>query len=143
MGTGSHDFIDAGILLQPPIELRLPVVLTETVVAEVLSENSMPFAVHIRTPEELDALAQAAQQRFAEFEEIATAILTPEKAALVRKWRLDHGYTWRDVATEAYDRFGGSAWEDWRPPSNQLVGRALCKEAAKHFGQDYTEAPWS
>lgn len=57
----------------------------------------------------------------------------------VREWRVTQGCTWRRVAELAYEAWGGN----WHPPSNQLVGMAICKWAAQKYGQDYMGGPWN
>lgn len=67
--------------------------------------------------------------------------MTQEQAEFIRKLRVDGDYTWRELAEECYDQ----NWEnfgDWSPPSNQLMGVALCDRASRFFGEDYMVAPW-
>ncbi len=91
------------------------------------------------TPDMLVELAQAAQMTFASFRDLAEQLVTPERAASVRALRVDQVYTWRAVARACFEAWGGT----WDPPSNQLMGMAICESAAKHFGEAYMEEPWN
>jgi len=65
--------------------------------------------------------------------------LTVEQATEVRQMRCDDGFTWRMVACECFDRWGG----DWYPPSNQGIGQDICQAAAACFGENPNAAPWN
>jgi hypothetical protein len=68
----------------------------------------------------------------------AKEFMTKERAEFVRKIRVDsEDYTWRGVARECNDEWGGN-WGD-----NQIMGMALCEEAAKYFDEDYLKEPWN
>jgi hypothetical protein len=89
------------------------------------------------TPDILKVLAEAAAATCNIFEEEITELMTPERAAQVRKWRVEDGGTWRWVAGEA-----SAAWgTDWG--TNQLAGMCLCRAAAAVFGEDANESPWN
>ncbi|MFN8558991.1 MAG: hypothetical protein U0531_17175 [Dehalococcoidia bacterium] len=99
------------------------------------------------TPEQFKALAELAGMAKQAFDEEVARLMTPERAAGVRRFRVDEGCSWRAVAHACYD-----AWHDqldeetregWRPPSNQIVGMALCEAAARHFGEDAMAPPWN
>lgn len=96
--------------------------------------------VRVLTPEEVAELAKLGREIAASFQEQARDVVTPERAAFVRKLRVDDGGTWRWVAERCHD-----AWTDcaWDPPSNQLMGMALCERAAELFGEDYMQEPWN
>jgi hypothetical protein len=69
--------------------------------------------------------------------EVTQHLMTPERAAFVRKLRVERGFTWRGVAEAC-----STAWEeDWG--SNQLWGQDLCYAAAKVLGEDAGKAPWN
>lgn len=72
-----------------------------------------------------------------ELERDMAALLTPERAAFVRKTRVDDGGSWRWVARQCSHEWG----TDW--DSNQLYGMALCTAAARHFGEDPGREPWN
>ena len=103
--------------------------------------------IKIETVEQLEALAQLAGLAKQGFDEDVARIMTPERAAYVRRLRVDEGYSWRAVAHGCYDAWAAELPEDvregWRPISNQLMGMALCEAAARHFGEDAREAPWN
>ena len=87
---------------------------------------------------DLRKLAKAATNTFGSFREYA-ATITDEQAAFVRHLRVDEGYSWRAVAEACHQEFGGT----WQPPSNQIMGVALCEEAANREGADYTTGEWN
>lgn len=106
--------------------------------AEVIESAKTGEGLITVTPEMLDDLANAARETWDEFSSLA-ATITPEQAAFVRKLRVDDGWSWRGVAQECYNAWNG----DWQPPSNQIMGMALCEAAAKHFSEDYMQEPWN
>lgn len=93
-------------------------------------------------PQELLALGRAAREVFDEASD-DFAGMTAEQAAFVRRLRLDDGdglgYSWRAVAETCHLEWQGT----WEPPSNQLVGMAICKRAAELHGENYMEEPWN
>jgi hypothetical protein len=95
--------------------------------------------VKIESAEQFEALGRAAEAVFKAGQASAAAFLTPERAAFVRKLRVEEGYSWRSVAQACYDAWQG----DWEPPSNQLVGMAICEAAAAHFGEGYMDKDWN
>lgn len=67
----------------------------------------------------------------------ARAAMTEERAAYVRKLRVDRKYTWRSVARACSD-----AWDtDWG--SNQIAGMSICEAAAQYSFEDYRKPPWN
>jgi hypothetical protein len=66
-------------------------------------------------------------------------MITPERAAWVRRLRVDESYSWRAVAHACHEAWQGG----WEPPSNQIMGISICESAARHFGEDAWEAPWN
>jgi len=76
----------------------------------------------------LKDLCEKAEETFTGFEKDVKSFMTKEKAEYVKSLRVD-GYTWRAIAAECYEKWGG----DWFPHSNQLMGMALCEEAVKYF----------
>lgn len=93
----------------------------------------------IESSEELQKLAEEARKVFEGFLKDARALMTPERAAFVRQLRVDNDYTWRAVARDCRERFGGT----WLPLSNQLAGMALCEVAAEYFGEHYKDKKWN
>ena len=89
------------------------------------------------TPDILQVLMEAAAATYTAFEQEIAGLMTPERAAQVRKWRVEDGGTWRWVAGQA-----SAAWgTDWG--TNQLAGMCLCRAAADMLGEDANEAPWN
>ncbi len=95
----------------------------------------------IETVEQLQALAEAAQSTFSGFQVAVLDVMTPERAAFVRRLRVGEDYSWRAVADRCHEEW--DARDGWSPPSNQLMGMALCEAAALAHGEDYWEAPWN
>lgn len=75
----------------------------------------------------------------AEFRTIATAAMTPGRARVVRKLRVDDGYTWRAVAVACHTEWGGN----WEPAGHQGMGIVLCEAAAKMLGENPYDEPWN
>lgn len=69
------------------------------------------------------------------------ARMTMQRAALIRKWRVDEGYSWRTVAAECVEDWGSDAC--WEPPSSQLAGMELCEAAAEILGEHFLAPPWN
>lgn len=92
------------------------------------------------TFEELVELGRKADERMQEFTDLVRS-LTPGQAVEVRHWRVDEHMTWRRVARAAY--LEGWFHRSWEPPSNQIMGMALCERAALIHSENYIEAPWN
>lgn len=84
-------------------------------------------------------LAHAAKATFDRFSMDIKQAMTVENAYAVRDSRVAKGRTWRGVAEDMYQRFGGI----WTPPTNQLAGMALCEIAAAVLGENHREEPWN
>lgn len=74
------------------------------------------------------------------------AMMTKGQAIQVRVWRTNEHYTWRAVARAAFgmvisEQWAG--WTPWSPPSNQLMGMALCERAAQLLGENSEKLPWN
>ncbi len=99
--------------------------------------------IEIKSVEQFKALAQAASDRFEGLGEIVK-VMTHDQALFIRMLRVDKGYTWRAVAEACYEQnWEGYDREQWTPPSNQLMGMALCEKAAEFFGEHYKQPPWN
>ncbi|MBA7553571.1 hypothetical protein ES705_46164 [subsurface metagenome] len=94
--------------------------------------------ITIESVEQLQEMAKAASERFDEFKELCSP-MTLEQAKVVRRLRVDKGYSWRAVAEACYEL----GWGKWSPPSNQIMGMALCERAAQLLGENYEEIPWN
>jgi hypothetical protein len=91
------------------------------------------------TPELMRSMAAKGSDRYTEFTADALLVLTVARAREVRAWRVGRRLTWRAVARRA-----ANLWRTgWAPPSNQIAGMALCREAAALLGEDYREPPWN
>lgn len=88
------------------------------------------------TPEMLDELAEASKQT-KHWADAMFESMTREDAEMVRRIRVDEGYTWRAVAETCALEWAG----DWG--SNQLYGMAICERAASFFGDHYMAPPWN
>ena len=107
--------------------------------AEILqSVQSGEGLITIKSVEELQEMAKAAAERFDEFKELCSP-MTLVQAKAVRKLRVEEGCSWRAVAEICY-KLG---WGKWSPPSNQIMGMALCWRAAQLLGEDYEKEPWN
>jgi len=98
--------------------------------------------IQIKSKEQLMALAKAASDTFDYFREQARK-MTKEQAEFIRRLRVDEGYSWRAVARRCYGNHRFRDWPKWGPPSNQIMGMALCERAAEFFGEDYRKEPWN
>lgn len=94
--------------------------------------------VPITSAEQFMAIARMAEETKTVFDG-KVENLSAEQCAYVRRLRVDEGYSWRAVAEACYLEWQG----DWLPPSNQLMGMALCEKAAKHFGEEYMDSVWN
>lgn len=92
------------------------------------------------TFDELVELGRKADERMREFTKIVEGMAL-DQATQVRHWRVDEHMTWRRVARAAYVE--GWFRQSWGPPSNQLMGMALCEKAALFFTENFREAPWN
>ena len=114
---------------------------------QVLKEAQAGEGVAL-TAENIQRLAKAAKETHDTFTATATAMVDqlPGLAERVRKARVNDGVSWRGVAQEIYDLVSTTidpALIPWSPPSNQLMGMALCEAAAKKLGEDYMKEPWN
>ena len=94
--------------------------------------------ITIESMEQLQDMAKAASERFDEFKGLCSPMML-EQAKVVRMLRVDKGYSWRAVAEACYEL----GWGKWSPPSNQILGMAVCQRAAELLGEDYEKEPWN
>jgi hypothetical protein len=103
--------------------------------------------ITIKSKDELEALGMAAALTKKGFDEDATRIMNARRADEVRRLRVDEGHSWRAVAHACYDAWSlelpRDVRESWMPPSNQLMGMALCEAAARFFFEDPMQPPWN
>ncbi len=85
--------------------------------------------------------ATKADDRMEEFTQLVQG-MTPKQAAVVRKVRVERHMTWRAVA-RTFHKLGWRNLRGWDPPSNQIMGMALCEKAAQFFQESYREPPWN
>jgi len=105
----------------------------------VIREVAEGGGVRIRDPEQLQLLKRAAEQVVTMFRAM-TFDMTKEQAEMIRRWRVDEGYSWRAVASAAFGL--APAWT-WDPSSNQLAGMAVCEKAAELHGENFMQPPWN
>ena len=117
--------------------LHQPTVLSQTDM-EIMKEVQSGGGVLIKSPDELKELARAAGERFKEFKELCSP-MTLEQAKVVRKLRVEKGFSWRAVAQACYNL----GWGKWSPPSNQIMGMAICERAAQLLNENYMKPPWN
>ncbi|MBA7616095.1 hypothetical protein ES703_23386 [subsurface metagenome] len=94
--------------------------------------------ITIESAEQLQEMAKAAAERFEEFKELCSP-MELWQARIVRVLRVEENCSWRAVAEACY-KLG---WGKWSPPSNQIMGMALCNRAAQLLGEDYKKEPWN
>lgn len=83
-------------------------------------------------PSNLIFLARAAERVHADCLRLAKRLMTKERARAIRRLRKKLVYSWRAIASATYDEWGMRGTPDaWAPPSNQIMGMALCEAAAK------------
>lgn len=92
----------------------------------------------IDSAEQLQEMAKAAAARFEEFKELCSP-MELWQARVIQVLRCEEGCSWRAVAERCY-KLG---WGKWFPPSNQIMGMALCQRAAQLLGEDYEKEPWN
>ncbi|MBA7698480.1 hypothetical protein ES703_107157 [subsurface metagenome] len=83
-------------------------------------------------------MAKAATERFEKFKELCSP-MELWQARIVRVLRVEEKCSWRAVA----ERCHNLGWGKWSPPSNQIMGMALCERAAQLLGEDYEKEPWN
>lgn len=88
---------------------------------------------------QLKTMMKASAHTGNQFHALALKIVTPERAAEVRKLRCEKRHSWRALAGACHENWGGS----WSPPTNQLMGMALCEVAAEILKEDNHELPWN
>ncbi len=69
------------------------------------------------------------------------AKMTQERAERIKRWRINYGYDWGQIAFKAYSGWGADAL--WTPTSNTIAGKVLSIEAANFLGEDYTKPEWN
>jgi len=98
------------------------------------------------TMDELVDLARQGDERKKGYDEHVELMMTKSQALNIRVWRITKHYSWRSVARAAFGRVVSNEWKGWRlwdPPSNQVMGMALCEQAAKLLGENYRDPPWN
>jgi len=94
--------------------------------------------ITIESIEQFQEMAKAAAERLEEFKELCSP-MELWQARIVRILRVEENCSWRAVAESCY-KLG---WGKWSPPSNQIMGMALCQRAAQLLGEDYEKEPWN
>jgi len=97
----------------------------------------------ITSKEQLMEMARKANDTFMSFQDFVSG-MNMDMAKEIRLMRVDKGCTWRRVAEIMHEFILKQTGEDmWQPPSNQLMGMALCKKAAQLHGEDYMGKYWN
>lgn len=91
------------------------------------------------TPELLRDLKPGVAEADYAFREVALLIMTDRRAKRVRQLRVACGCSWRKVAEVCHKHFKGA----WDPPDNQIMGMALCEEAARRLGENAYDDDWN
>jgi len=94
--------------------------------------------VTIESAEQLRDMAKQAAEKFKEFKELCSP-MELWQARIVRILRVEKRCSWRAVAEVCHNL----GWGKWSPPSNQILGMALCWRAAQLLGEDCGEEPWN
>ncbi len=103
----------------------------------------------LMTLELLKEVTEGLQKNAETFEQIAVKLISNvEEATRIKSYRCHNNTcagTWRYVAACAHAHYHSKAYEyiDWYPASNQLMGMALCANAAKVLGEDPDKEPWN
>ena len=98
------------------------------------------------TMAEIAKLAQQADERWTAYHRYVELMMTKDQAIQVRVWRINGHFSWRAVARAAFGMVVSEHWQKWKlwdPPSNQLMGIALCQRAAELHDQNYMKEPWN
>lgn len=94
------------------------------------------------SPAQLVELAKKGRAVKAGFDDQVVELLTSQenpRTWFVKYLRTHEQCSWRRIAELCCDLWGG----DWQPPSNQLMGVALCERAAKLLEEDPSAEPWN
>lgn len=86
------------------------------------------------SPDQLRHLAARATERKSAFDAVCARIVTMERANEIRDLRCAKSFSWRALSQECFNRWGTTLdfldYQEWTPPSNQLMGMALCQTAS-------------
>ncbi len=100
--------------------------------------------IEIKSKEQLEYIAKGLVAALDGCLELCRQHMTKEQAEIVRKLRVDEGYSWRAVAHACHELKWWPADEYWdRVPSAQPMGMALCEVAAEFFDENGREPPWN
>ncbi len=91
-------------------------------------------------PGEVSTLGKIATETYEDFATQARRLVTKKRAEIIRELRCTKHYSWRLVAQTCYQSWLGA---DWSPPANQIMGTALCEQAARVLGEDPHQEPWN
>ena len=98
------------------------------------------------TMAEMIKLSQQADKRWVVYHRYVELMMTKDQAIQIRAWRINEHFSWRAIARAAFGLVVGNRWQKWRvwePPSNQIMGMALCHRAAEFFDENDREPPWN
>jgi len=151
---GVMDDADIAILKQCSPSGKPVILNLEEVLNFMEKENPQQLEEMLRTEAEKRGLVSLSKEQFINLSDMASdrykdfeqqfAVMPNYIADIVRAWRVDEHYTWRRVAHAAADNMSFRLiFRKWYPPSNQLVGMALCDRAARVLGEDFQKDPWN
>ncbi len=112
----------------------------------ILEEAKAGGGVPITSMEQLEDLARGLSETLDYFQAMVRASMTTAQAKMVRKLRTDDRLSWRGVARRCHSLVLVGlwrGWELWDPPSNQMMGIALCERAAQLLGENHEQPPWN
>jgi hypothetical protein len=111
-------------------------VVLESTATRESGERRLKLEIIEITPENCEAIVAPLVARHLDVTQQLAAEMTQEQAELVRHWRVCLGCTWGRI---------GDLWEQSHPEwgGGQLVGRALCWQAATLLGESPHNEPWN
>ena len=151
---GVMDDTDIAILKQCSPSGKPVILNLEEALDVVERENPQELEKMLQTEAEKRGLVTLSKEQFINLGDMANEHYKDFKqqfagmpryiAEIVRAWRVDEHYTWRRIAHAAADNMSFRLiFKKWYPPSNQLVGMALCDRAARVLGEDFSKEPWN
>lgn len=84
-------------------------------------------------------MGQAMSETKSDFDRVMAVYMNRARALYARRLRIDQGFSYRALAAACHAAWGGF----WEPPSNQLMGMAICEAAARSLGEPIKGYPWN
>lgn len=109
---------------------------------EILRSVQTGAGIPITSAGQLHELALAADRKMRCLQDLCRS-MTRAQADFIYKLRVTEGYSWRAVARNCYENKLFTRWpkSDWWPPSNQIMGIALCQAAAGVYNKEPGDRP--